>query len=671
MTTTRAFEGVPDVLKTHAQWVCSRMPDKVPVTPSGKAASCTDSSTWSTFDACRNAAIQRGWGVAFVFTADDPFAVIDLDHVRNVDTGETEPWALAVIDELASYTEISWSGTGWHIVIQGKLPSQGRKRGRVELYDERKCMTLTGNTVIGFGTEDVVRRDLSGLHGRMLSGELDPATGPATTQQVKTTGDASADDFALACKLARQHECDEAKVREAFLKQATPRSKIQRADYVSATVRNAIARVLTSKPMVETNNRQQLSAADVVSEKEITAVDTDLPVECLDGWLGEICKERMRAFPRAYAWLALLAAASVYVPRETKARCNLFVDLDGPVHSGKSSAFEMAFHLLSLGKPALMKLKAGSAEGLAERMGDVGGAGRLLYPDELAHLLEKSMIERSSFARFLTSAFYDDEQELTVAKRKPLTFNARLTLAGGTVDDQFGDLFGSATTGGLYDRFLFGKCPSGYQYLWRPLDDVQPAYVPSSEEEGLIRGTVERPLPVCLQPSIFEVRDRWIKELGISPRVAELCIRAATISASFDGRRTLTEEMLGPALELAMYQTRVRFVLQPNPGENPDARMSFTIRNWMTKHAAGGQWVGRRMLFRMVSGHRLGPGVFDRALRAMEFNGELESGKVGKQTVIRLVDDPSVSKKVLAPADTSAPIPPTVSTSHAEDESSI
>ena len=126
------------------------------------------------------------------------------------------------------------------------------------------------------------------------------------------------------------------------------------------------------------------AVVDVITEKEVKAADIeDLPVGCLDGWLGQICREQISEFPRAFSWLALLAAASVYVPRETKARCNLFVDLDGPVHSGKTSAFELAFRLFSLSPetPPLLELKAGSAEGLTELVGDVGGAPRLLFPE--------------------------------------------------------------------------------------------------------------------------------------------------------------------------------------------------------------------------------------------------------------------------------------------------
>src|SRR5208337_84369 len=215
------FENIPEELKARKQWVCSRMPSKVPCMPSGTAASSTDPGTWSTFDACRDVAVKRGWGIAFIFTATDPYAVIDLDHVRNANTGETEPWALTIIDNLKSYFEVSWSGTGWHIIVEGKLPGQGNKRGRVEMYDQKKPMTLTGNTAFGFGTEDIAVRDLGELQRRL--GELDPAAA-RPTPVTPTTGDASAADFGLACRLARQFECDEAKVREEFLTFASSHS---------------------------------------------------------------------------------------------------------------------------------------------------------------------------------------------------------------------------------------------------------------------------------------------------------------------------------------------------------------------------------------------------------------------------------------------------------------
>jgi hypothetical protein len=560
MTNTHSelLKNIPPELRAPALWVQyylkpngDKKPRKHPCVPYTERANCRSLDhllTRPATDGGVQRIVEKGEGLVF----------IDLDHVRNANTGETEPWAQSIVDALDSYTEISASGTGFHIVCKAALSDDFKVDGNpTEIFSAaripNKLIAITGDII---------------------------------------------DDF-------------HAHVQE----------RQEQAEQLLAQVKGKRAETAL----------QDVPAVSVISGKEIKARDTDMPVECLDGWLGKVCAEQMKDFPRAYAWTALLAAASVLVPLSTNMRCNLFVDLDGPVHSGKSSAFELAFKLLGVDKPALLKLMAGSAEGLVEKIGDTAGACRLFYPDELAHLLEKTAIENASFARFLTRAFYESEIDLTVSKRKQLSFNARLTVAGGTVDDQFETLFGSVSTGGLYDRFLFGKCPSGFQYLWRPLDEVVP--VIALQDDGSTRAVA-----VHVERSVFEERDRWIQS-GISPRVAELSLRVATICASLDERRNLTADALGPAYALAQYQTRVRAFLKPNVGENPDAIIACKIRDWMEKSLTAGQYVGRRDLYRNIHANRLGPAVFDRALRAMAFNGELEVGKQGKQEIVRLLFD--------------------------------
>ncbi len=171
------YENIPQELRDRRQWVCSNA-KKVPVKPNGQPASVTNENTWSSFNECiegtSNAGRGRGgqrkkWGVAFIFTRDDPYAVFDFDHVR-VAEGEIEPWALAVIDELASYTELSMSGTGFHVIVRATKPEGSYcKAGRVELYDRAKAMTLTGNTLLGFGADEIRDVDLTPLCEKFLS----------------------------------------------------------------------------------------------------------------------------------------------------------------------------------------------------------------------------------------------------------------------------------------------------------------------------------------------------------------------------------------------------------------------------------------------------------------------------------------------------------------------
>jgi hypothetical protein len=333
----------------------------------------------------------------------------------------------------------------------------------------------------------------------------------------------------------------------------------------------------------------------------------DMPEECLDGELGKICRNDMSDFPRAYAWMSLLAAASVKVDLKTRQRCNLYTASVGPKGSGKSSCDELAFRLMSVKHPVLVRLKAGSAEGLAEYMADAHGAQRLLYPDELGHLIDKAKIEHSSFPRILNTAFYEDEQELTVMKRKVVKFKSRLTAHGGIVEDEFGDLFNRVTTHGFYDRFLFGPCPDPYSLRWRDRSSAKAADLP-------------RAVLVKVPRSVYDEIDHWRNGLKME-RVAELALRAAVICASFDERTTLYVKDLGPAFALAQYQMRARILLQPNTGENSDSRCYVKVRNWLKEHPQ----TTRHELDRGIhASERLGPSVFNRCLREMSFNGVIE-----------------------------------------------
>src|SRR5262245_42140226 len=64
-----------------------------------------------------------GFGVALIESAN--ITCIDIDHVRDPDTGVLEPWARRLVERFKSWTEISPSGTGLHIFVRGQLPGSG------------------------------------------------------------------------------------------------------------------------------------------------------------------------------------------------------------------------------------------------------------------------------------------------------------------------------------------------------------------------------------------------------------------------------------------------------------------------------------------------------------------------------------------------------------------
>jgi hypothetical protein len=147
----------------------------------------------------------------------------------------------------------------------------------------------------------------------------------------------------------------------------------------------------------------------------------------------------------------------------------------------------------------------------------------------------------------------------------------------------------------------------------------------------------ERPSTVDIDPKVFETRDRWVKEEGINPRVAEHALRVAVICAAFDCRQVLRPADLGPAREFAVYQTLVRKLLQPNAGKNPEGIMAHRFLNYLKRYSPDGEWVDRTRMMWATNAYDFGPTTADRALKSLESNLEIEQAKQGRKRVLRRV----------------------------------
>ncbi|WP_132061069.1 phage NrS-1 polymerase family protein [Halorussus amylolyticus] len=158
---------LPDELCEREQWVCWKEEErdgkatKIPVTPgSGGFASSTDSETWTELKtALEYVEAGNADGVGFVFTDDDPIVGVDLDDCRDPETEDSDEAARDIIERLDSYTEVSPSGTGYHVLIKGDLPEGRNRRGSFELYETVRFFTVTGNHVDGTPTRVARRQD--------------------------------------------------------------------------------------------------------------------------------------------------------------------------------------------------------------------------------------------------------------------------------------------------------------------------------------------------------------------------------------------------------------------------------------------------------------------------------------------------------------------------------
>ncbi|HET8671177.1 MAG TPA: hypothetical protein VFM05_11275, partial [Candidatus Saccharimonadales bacterium] len=201
----------PRNMKAVKQWVVWKLekrwgkPTKVPYNSiSGARAKSNDSSTWNTLGAAMKAhSTSKYSGIGFMFA--NGFAGVDLDECRNSETGEIDAWALEIVGQLTSYTEVSPSGCGLHVFIRGKLPGDGLKRNvnghKIEIYDSGRFFTFTGEHVEGTPKEVFERQEqIESLYhsvGESASRKNKAATSPAFIESHTVLSDSEVMDRAM------------------------------------------------------------------------------------------------------------------------------------------------------------------------------------------------------------------------------------------------------------------------------------------------------------------------------------------------------------------------------------------------------------------------------------------------------------------------------------------
>ena len=148
-------ENIPQELKDCPQWVCwkyhprDKSWTKVPYQPTGSPAGSTNRCTFSSFEACLSAYQVGGFdGIGFVTTTDDPFVLIDLDHVISPDSLMSD-WTWDIVTTAireGAYVETSVGGDGIHIIGRGPQGFKGRKANQIEIYSSGRFFTVTGET---------------------------------------------------------------------------------------------------------------------------------------------------------------------------------------------------------------------------------------------------------------------------------------------------------------------------------------------------------------------------------------------------------------------------------------------------------------------------------------------------------------------------------------------
>jgi primase-polymerase (primpol)-like protein len=145
------LDCVPEELRTgrrHVNWRYEGDPATKMLKVAGTLsnASSTNPRTWRTFEECVAAMERRPGryaGVGRIIAKDDPFVGVDLDDVRDPQTGRLSDRAQEIIRLLYSYAEVSPSETGVKLWVRATLERAYKKPG-VEIYPHGRYFTLTG-----------------------------------------------------------------------------------------------------------------------------------------------------------------------------------------------------------------------------------------------------------------------------------------------------------------------------------------------------------------------------------------------------------------------------------------------------------------------------------------------------------------------------------------------
>jgi hypothetical protein len=217
-------------LKSLPRWVNWKLTqtstglDKLAFNPTtNKVAESDDPSTWATYaEVCAAKAQGRFDSYGIALGKEVGLVVVDFDKVRATKNDPWPEWVLNEIEALDSYTEVSASGRGFHVLLWGSIPSNHNKQKcQTEIWDSVKMFVLTGDVFEGRNEIRTPSSDsLLAFHARVKENRIGPSQG--SSPLIVTDGsqrfanimadnwgeyfsDRSAAVHSALCTLARKH----------------------------------------------------------------------------------------------------------------------------------------------------------------------------------------------------------------------------------------------------------------------------------------------------------------------------------------------------------------------------------------------------------------------------------------------------------------------------------
>ena len=166
-------------MKQLKQWCCFSLVwsdkkgkyDKIPINPvTGRKAQSNNPATWCDYQTAVNYTQRSDIdGLGFMFDKASEVFGVDIDGCVD-DSGQFTQIAQEIIHAMQSYTEMSPSGRGIHVLAKGSLPPSGRRKGNLEMYDSGRFFTVTGQHIPGTPlTIENRTNEVKLIHGKYIA----------------------------------------------------------------------------------------------------------------------------------------------------------------------------------------------------------------------------------------------------------------------------------------------------------------------------------------------------------------------------------------------------------------------------------------------------------------------------------------------------------------------
>jgi len=612
-------QNIPHELLKGKKWICWRWekrngnwtkPLYNPKT--GKYAKSDDRSTWTTFaEAWREYESGQYDGIGFVLCKADGFCGIDYDKVRDPETGEIDPEALARIKAINSYTEVSPSQQGLKTIVKAKLPDRDRQSEHYSFYTDKRYFTITGHIFNGISSSIEKRQEqVVNFYNELFPPEKETSPTVPKTENAQPThniddskiiekalaakdggkfrqlweGDISGypsqseADQALCNKLAFWVGPNSARIDALFRQSALYREKWDREDYRARTIERAIAGI-----------RETYKPGCLITAETTQIKNLEFPSHVMTGVAGDFAELYSTYLepPKHFFWLGFktclgsVLSNKVQLPSEVSPETRLFSLLLGQsADERKSTAIEKTVEFFRWSVDGFYTCwGVGSAEGLQERL--KRHRTLLLCFDEFRQFTSKSKIEGSILLECVNTLFESNRFEANTKKSHVLIENAHVAMLAASTIDTYENTWSSHFSDIGFTNRLF-VCPGTATKQFS-----LPPKVPDNEKTmlryrlGEILKHAGNGLQLKIEPQAGELYHQWYMNLDRSIHAKRLdgyAMRFMILLAVNQLKSAVDVETVNQAIALCDWQLRARKLHDPIDADNAIAKMEEKIR---------------------------------------------------------------------------------------------